>query len=395
MEIINGKVLVFTDLHLGLKSGSKSRLVICINVIKEIIKYIKENEIKTCLFLGDWHHVRTSTDNNVLNVSYKLMSALAKHCTVYCLLGNHDIYMKNTVDINSLVFFNTIKNVKLISETTEVSINGNKSCLVPWLGDISKFDKHFFDMLFGHFDISTKYLIKSYIEEHSLKNTCNTQTRNQIENDDLLSTSLNQQSKAGDFIGDFVDIVKESGVIFSGHIHGQKEFLSKGRKFIFVGDPYQQNLGEKNNDCGFYIIDSDNSYSFHPILNVPKHVELKMSEIIKDIDNYDFRKVNGNIVHKIYDIDVDNLTDAKISQKINDYQPYEELLPDYEVDLNLCNGDMQMQNASIELIKKSKLEYVKNYVMNIDKNVLNEQGLESDKLFSVLSEYYNLVAEEK
>lgn len=141
MEIINGKVLVFTDLHLGLKSGSRSRLVICINVIKEIIKYIKENEIKTCLFLGDWHHVRTSTDNNVLNVSYKLMSALAKHCTVYCLLGNHDIYMKNTVDINSLVFFNTIKNVKLISETTEVSINGNKSCLVPWLGDISKFDK--------------------------------------------------------------------------------------------------------------------------------------------------------------------------------------------------------------------------------------------------------------
>ena len=54
-----------------------------------------------------------------------------------------------------------------------------------------------------------------------------------------------------------------------------------------------------------------------------------------------------------------------------------------------------MQNASIELIKKSKLEYVKNYVMNIDKNVLNEQGLESDKLFSVLSEYYNLVVEEK
>lgn len=45
MEQINGKVLVFTDLHLGIKSGNKSRLVICINVIKDIIQYIKQNKI--------------------------------------------------------------------------------------------------------------------------------------------------------------------------------------------------------------------------------------------------------------------------------------------------------------------------------------------------------------
>ena len=45
MENIKGKTLVFTDLHLGLKSGSKSRLAICINVIKEILTYIKANNI--------------------------------------------------------------------------------------------------------------------------------------------------------------------------------------------------------------------------------------------------------------------------------------------------------------------------------------------------------------
>jgi hypothetical protein len=38
---ITGKVLIFTDLHLGLKNASKTRLAICVNVIKNIINYIK------------------------------------------------------------------------------------------------------------------------------------------------------------------------------------------------------------------------------------------------------------------------------------------------------------------------------------------------------------------
>lgn len=45
--------------------------------------------------------------------------------------------------------------------------------------------------------------------------------------------------------------------------------------------------------------------------------------------------------------------------------PYEELLPDYEVELSF-SYDMKIQNESIELIKKSKLEYVRNYISNID-----------------------------
>lgn len=137
MENINGKVLVFTDLHLGLKSASKSRLAICINVVKDIIKHIKENDIKTVIFCGDWNHVRVSTENNVLNVSYKLISALAKHARVILIVGNHDAYMKNSVDINSLVVFNNISNVEVVSSVETTSINGNSTLLVPWLGDLT------------------------------------------------------------------------------------------------------------------------------------------------------------------------------------------------------------------------------------------------------------------
>ena len=394
MENINGKVLVFTDLHLGLKSASKSRLAICINVVKDIIKHIKENDIKTVIFCGDWNHVRVSTENNVLNVSYKLISALAKHARVILIVGNHDAYMKNSVDINSLVVFNNISNVEVVSSVETTSINGNSTLLVPWLGDLTVQPKESYDMIFGHFDVSHQYLVKSYIEDHSGKITTSDNIINDLQHNNLLMSSENIQKNAGDYVGDFIEVVKRNGVIFSGHIHGHREFLAKGRQFIMVGSPYQQNLGEKNNSCGFYVINNDNSYEFHEITSVPKHIELQMSQIAKDIETFDFSIIKGNIVHKIYDIEVNRADDVKISQKINDWHPYEELLPDYEVDLT-TNSEIKMQNESIELIKKSKLDYIKSYIQNIDVQVLKDQDLDSDKLFAVLEEYYNAVAEEK
>lgn len=394
MENINGKVLVFTDLHLGLKSASKSRLAICINVVKDIIKHIKENDIKTVIFCGDWNHVRVSTENNVLNVSYKLISALAKHARVILIVGNHDAYMKNSVDINSLVVFNNISNVEVVSSVETTSINGNSTLLVPWLGDLTVQPKESYDMIFGHFDVSHQYLVKSYIEDHSGKITTSDNIINDLQHNNLLMSSENIQKNAGDYVGDFIEVAKHNGVIFSGHIHGHREFLAKGRQFIMVGSPYQQNLGEKNNSCGFYVINNDNSYEFHEITSVPKHIELQMSQIVKDIETFDFSIIKGNIVHKIYDIEVNRADDVKISQKINDWHPYEELLPDYDVDLT-TNSEIKMQNESIELIKKSKLDYIKSYIQNIDAQVLKDQDLDSDKLFAVLEEYYNAVAEEK
>lgn len=393
MENIKGKVLVFTDLHIGLKSGSKSRLAICVKVIKEIIQYIKTNGIDTCLFLGDWHHVRSSTENNVMNVSYKLMSALAKHCNIYCILGNHDIYMKNSVDINSMVMFNSIPNVSIVSSIEDLYMNGNRILLVPWLGDVSSYPKEQYDMVFGHFDISSRYLIKAYIEDNSAKAKVSENTSHEIDNDIMLATK-NAPHNAGDFVGDFVDVVKRGGTIFSGHIHGRREFLSKGRNFIFVGSPYQQNLGEKNNICGFYVIDEQCNYEFHEISNVPKHVELKMSEVAANFDSFDFSIVKGNILHKIYDVEIENAIDAKISQRINDWCPYEELLPDYDVDIS-TSSEIRLQNESIELIKKSKLEYIRSYIDNIDPNALSEKNIDKDKLYRLLAEYYNNVAEEK
>ena len=383
METISGKVLVFTDLHIGLKGAQKNRLAICARVVKKIIDYTVANGIGTILFLGDWNHTRVSTENNALNVSYRLMKALAKVAKVYAILGNHDIYMKNSLDINSLVIFKDLANVVLVDKVMEASINGNKSLLIPWLGDLTAYDKESQDMLFGHFDISSKFLIKSYVADNAAKGVSEALGKELSADKDLGSV--------GDLVGDFVDVAKKTGKIFSGHIHGHKEFLSKGRWFSFVGSPYQQNLGELGCKCGFYVIDEANNAKFVELEGIPKHVEVRVSQMLKD--DFDFSCIKGNIVHKIYDVDIEAADDAKLSQKINDQQPYEELMPDYEVALK-DTPMTEITDESIALIKKSKMEYVKRYVENIDKKTLEAEGLEADKLIAVLEEHYDMVTGE-
>lgn len=46
-------------------------------------------------------------------------------------------------------------------------------------------------------------------------------------------------------------------------------------------------------------------------------------------------------------------------------KPYEELLPDYEVELK-SDADDHLVNESVELLKKSKMQYIESYVNSID-----------------------------
>jgi len=179
-----------------------------------------------------------------------------------------------------------------------MTINGAQAILVPWLGDVSAFKKEQFDMMFGHFEVSSKFLIKSYIDEHQNKLSAQGSLKDNVD------SSIESSSSAGDLVGDFVDVVKKSsGTVFSGHIHNRKEFIAKGRNFVFVGSPYQQNLGEKDCTCGFYVINEDNTHEFHEITSTPKHIQIQMSEAISE--SYDFSRVKNNIVQKVYDVDVD------------------------------------------------------------------------------------------
>ena len=222
-------------MHCGLSGKKLSRLNICVKVVKEILDCVKKQGISNIIFGGDWYHSRSTLDVNTINVSLKLVQALAKSANLYLVCGNHDAFLKNSTDVNSLNMFRNTPNVHVIDKPEEIMLNSKRCLLVPWLTDLSAYKQSTFDLMIGHFEISSKYLIQSYIEDNAAKRAASSSAASAIESDELLSTS---GRKSNDLIGNFVDLVKPNGTIYAGHIHNHKEFRAKGRRFIFIGSPY-------------------------------------------------------------------------------------------------------------------------------------------------------------
>lgn len=399
MYEINGKTLVFTDCHLGLRNNSISRLKIVVEVFKQMLRTIKSGEVRNVLFLGDAFHDRKTIDVNILNAGNKLFTSLAKYCDVYIVIGNHDCFYKTNTTVSSVNIFGNNKRIHIISEVEEFTLNGEKCLFVPWLGDVSSYPDGSFDMMFGHFDIGIQYLVASYIEEHGKADMTNDNLIAILSRDELISEKIGEgqldpsninitkrELASSNLIGDFVNVVREGGTIFAGHIHTHREFYTRGRKFIFVGSPYQQTYGEMDSDFGYYIMDESNKTMFIRCTNIPVHVKLNMSEIISQgIDNYDFSIVKGNIVKRVYDVEVSRPDIIKINQRIQDNEPFEEISSDFKITEPVQE---EVNNETLELIRKSKLDYIMRYIDDMDDKVLAEKKIDRGKLFDMMKEYY-------
>jgi len=70
------KAVVFGDIHFGLKGNSTQHNEDCLNYVKWMIETAKENGCETCLFLGDYHHNRSSINLRTLNYSVQALKLL-------------------------------------------------------------------------------------------------------------------------------------------------------------------------------------------------------------------------------------------------------------------------------------------------------------------------------
>lgn len=327
---------------------------------------------------------------DTLNIAYKCLQALSKKCSVYMILGNHDLFNKNSTDVNSINIFRDISKVKVIDKPIEIELNSKKALLVPWLADLSAFKVESYDFLFGHFDISSKFLISNYVQEHSRGIEASNDVASAIDIDSSLESAEKPTSKPEDFLGSFIELAKKKGTVFAGHIHQHKEMTVRGRKFIFIGSPYEQNLGDIGCSCGFYEIDEIGNFNFIELNGLPKHVQFKSSSIMKaGIDNYDFSAAKGNIVQKVYDIDISMEDDLKINQKIASFKPYEELLPDYQVALDFTKEDIEHQDNLVKMLKKSKLDYIESYISQLESKALEDAKIDKGILFNIMKKYYS------
>lgn len=400
---LSGKSLIFTDLHIGLKNDSISRINIINKVIYEIISSIKENKIDNIIFLGDLFHTRSSINVNTMNMAIdimKVLSSLVK--TIVLIVGNHDIYYKSKTDVNSVKIFENLTNVILVEKLEEGILNGQSVLFVPWAADFSTISQtKQYDIMFGHFDIPANYLIRSYIEDNKAKKlSAQKVVIDLIEQNSVfincedVNNIIESNKSSYEYIGNFVEFAKPKGRIFSGHIHKAKTFFVKNKvKFTFVGAPYEQTLGDIGNECGYIILDENNIDSKILITNIPKHIIIKNSEILKNKQNYKkyFKElgITSNIIKRIIDEELPRDFSLKVNDIISELKPYEELPVEYIINKILVNplDNSDKDQTLTDSIKTSKADYISEYINLMDDAELKEKGIEKSKLFEIFHEY--------
>jgi hypothetical protein len=146
------KIVHFTDLHLGLRNNSREHNSACENFIKWMISESKIKKITTCLFSGDFHHVRSAINISTLNYSVSCLRLLSENFdNVVMIPGNHDLWYRDKREINSLPYVEEFKNIHFLNEITTI----DDFAFVPWLtGDewkeVAKIKQPW---MFGHFEL--------------------------------------------------------------------------------------------------------------------------------------------------------------------------------------------------------------------------------------------------
>ena len=131
------KVLLITDQHFGVRNDNQYYLERYRLFYENIVlPYIDEHGITEILCLGDTFDRRKYINFNSLDFTHDMWfkPVADRGIRMTCLVGNHDIYYKNTLKVSSPdLLLTQYQNINVVSEPTEMTIGGKKMMLVPWI----------------------------------------------------------------------------------------------------------------------------------------------------------------------------------------------------------------------------------------------------------------------
>ena len=238
------KVACFTDIHLGLKGGSRVHNIDCEEFVKWFCETAREQGCETCIFLGDWHHNRSTTDVSTMNYTLSNLERLSKNFErVYFILGNHDLFYKDKREINSVEFMRLFPNVVPIREPfTEGDVT-----ILPWLvGDEWKNVPNIKSRyIFGHLELPSFYMnAMVQMPDHG------TLQRTHFMNQDY---------------------------VFTGHFH-KRQWAGN---IIYMGNAFPHNYADAgDDDRGMMIFEWDGVPEFMTWPDQPIYRTYKLSQII-------------------------------------------------------------------------------------------------------------------
>ena len=173
------KVAIINDTHCGTRNSSDIFLDNAEKFYRDVFfPYLLENNIRHIIHLGDFFDNRKFINFKCLNrIRNCFLKPLRQHgITMDIIRGNHDVFYKNTGELNSLkeLLGHYMNEVHIIHDPTVMDYDGLQMALVPWIDADNeersiKFIKECkADIMAGHFDIIGYEMMKGIKCEHGL-----------------------------------------------------------------------------------------------------------------------------------------------------------------------------------------------------------------------------------
>ena len=223
------KVAIIGDIHIGVRDDKEVFHKYFEKFFTEcFFPELEKRGVKTVIQLGDLFDRRKYVNFQSLKRSkgYLFDPLRDKNMFMYVLVGNHDIALRNTLDINSPeLLLSDYLNIEPIAEPTEIEVYNTKFLIVPWI--CTDNHKESMEMLknsdakycCGHFEIASFQFYRG-VESHE---------------------------------GLEPKLFKQFDRVFSGHYHHR----SSNGNIQYCGAPCQHTHMDQGDIRGFDILDTE------------------------------------------------------------------------------------------------------------------------------------------
>jgi len=238
------KVACFTDIHFGLKGGSRTHNTDCEQFVDWFCDTAQANGCETAIFLGDWHHNRSTTDVSTMNYTVSNLERLNDSFEkVFFILGNHDLFYKDKREINSIEFMRLFPNIIAIKDPLTME----DVTILPWLvgdewRDIPKIKSKY---IFGHFELPSFYM------------------------NAMVQMPDHGQLQRSHF--------QHQDYVFSGHFHKRQQ----SNNIVYIGNAFPHNYADAgDDDRGMMILEWGGKPEYITWPDQPIYRTYKLSQII-------------------------------------------------------------------------------------------------------------------
>ncbi len=242
---------MITDTHLGVRNNSIEWLDIMREYFYDFFIPLLKKEKKEGDFLvhvGDVFDSRHSLNLLVMNEGMAIFEEISKIMPVVIILGNHDIYKKNSNDVNSVKILKWIPNIKVFEEPEVITVSGKKILFMPWraghVEELECINSNPADFMFCH------------TEMQGLKFNKNTTIETGLELKEL----------------------KKFRKVYAGHIH----FAQQKGNFRMLGCPYPMTRSDMNNEKGIWCLDLiTEEEHYYPNTISPKFIRVLFEKVLE------------------------------------------------------------------------------------------------------------------